>query len=91
MFTVDQDRFPKLPVLAEELRRDGVRLVSIVDPAVKAEPGNAVYDSGLAEDAFVRDASGRVVEGVVWPGEAVFPDFTHARVRRWWGSCTRSG
>lgn len=85
VFTVDQDRFPKLPVLAEELRRDGVRLVSIVDPAVKAEPGNAVFDSGLAEDAFVRDASGRVVEGVVWPGEAVFPDFTHARVRRWWG------
>ncbi len=85
VFTVDQDRFPKLPVLAEELRRDGIRLVSIVDPAVKAEPGNAVYDSGLAEDAFVRDASGRLVEGVVWPGEAVFPDFTHARVRRWWG------
>ncbi len=85
VFTVDQERFPKLPVLAEELRRDGIRLVSIVDPAVKAEPGNAVYDSGTAEDAFVRDASGRLVRGVVWPGEAVFPDFTHARVREWWG------
>ncbi|WP_327313721.1 glycoside hydrolase family 31 protein [Streptomyces sp. NBC_01235] len=85
VFTVDQDRFPKLSVLAEELRRDGIRLVSIVDPAVKATPGNAVYDSGVAEDAFVRDASGRLVEGVVWPGEAVFPDFTHARVRQWWG------
>ncbi|XUL86787.1 glycoside hydrolase family 31 protein [Streptomyces galilaeus] len=85
VFTVDHERFPKLPVLAEELRRDGIRLVSIVDPAVKAEPGNAVYDSGTAEDAFVRDASGRVVRGVVWPGEAVFPDFTHARVREWWG------
>ncbi|WP_405946688.1 glycosyl hydrolase [Streptomyces prunicolor] len=85
VFTVDQGHFPKLPVLAEELRRDGIRLVSIVDPAVKAEPGNAVYDSGMAEDAFVRDASGRLVRGVVWPGEAVFPDFTHARVRQWWG------
>ncbi|MEU1517778.1 TIM-barrel domain-containing protein [Streptomyces sp. NPDC005811] len=85
VFTVDQDRFPKLPVLAEELRRDGIRLVSIVDPAVRAEPGNAVYDSGLAEDAFVKDAAGLLVEGVVWPGESVFPDFTHARVRRWWG------
>ncbi|MEV0482539.1 TIM-barrel domain-containing protein [Streptomyces sp. NPDC050508] len=85
VFTVDQERFPKLPVLADELRRDGIRLVSIVDPAVKAEPGNAVYDSGTAEDAFVRDASGRLVRGVVWPGEAVFPDFTHARVRGWWG------
>lgn len=85
VFTVDQDRFPKLPVLAEELRRDGIRLVSIVDPAVKALPGRAVYDGGAAEDAFVRGASGEVVEGVVWPGEAVFPDFTHARVREWWG------
>ncbi|WP_369187573.1 TIM-barrel domain-containing protein [Streptomyces sp. R08] len=85
VFTVDHERFPKLPVLAEELRRDGIRLVSVVDPAVKAEPGNAVYDSGTAEDAFVRDASGRLVRGVVWPGEDVFPDFTHARVREWWG------
>ncbi|MET9735060.1 TIM-barrel domain-containing protein [Streptomyces sp. NPDC006458] len=85
VFTVDRDRFPKLPGLAEDLRRDGVRLVSIVDPAVKAAPGNAVYDSGTVEDAFVRDASGRVVRGVVWPGEAVFPDFTDARVRAWWG------
>ncbi|MDQ1021115.1 glycoside hydrolase family 31 protein [Streptomyces afghaniensis] len=85
VFTVDQDRFPKLPVLADELRRDGIRLVSIVDPAVKALTGNAVYDRGTAEDAFVRDASGQVVRGVVWPGEAVFPDFTHARVREWWG------
>ncbi|SEF14724.1 TIM-barrel domain-containing protein [Streptomyces sp. Ag109_O5-10] len=85
VFTVDQERFPKLSTLAEELRRDGIRLVSIVDPAVKAEPGNPVYDSGTAVDAFVRDPSGRTVEGVVWPGEAVFPDFTDARVRAWWG------
>lgn len=85
VFTVDQERFPKLPTLAEELRRDGIRLVSIVDPAVKAEPGNPVHAGGTAVDAFVRDSAGRPVEGVVWPGESVFPDFTHARVRKWWG------
>ncbi|MFG2605534.1 glycoside hydrolase family 31 protein [Streptomyces sp. NPDC048514] len=85
VFTVDHDGFPKLAVLAEELRRDGIRLVSIVDPAVPAEPGNAVYDAGSAVDAFVRDASGRTVRGMAWAGESVFPDFTHARVRKWWG------
>ncbi|MEU4930385.1 TIM-barrel domain-containing protein [Streptomyces yokosukanensis] len=85
VFTVDQERFAKLPRLAEELRRDGIRLVSIVDPAVKAAPGNSVYDSGTAVDAFVRDASGRTVRGVVWAGESVFPDFTRAGVRKWWG------
>ncbi|MFE9173330.1 TIM-barrel domain-containing protein [Streptomyces kebangsaanensis] len=89
VFTVDQDRFPKLRALAEEVRRSGVRLVSIVDPAVKAAPGNAVYDEGTAGDAFVREASGSVVRGLVWPGEAVFPDFTHARVRQWWGGLYR--
>ncbi|MFJ6570148.1 glycoside hydrolase family 31 protein [Streptomyces sp. NPDC091292] len=85
VFTVDRERFPGLPGLARELRADGVRLVSIVDPAVKAEPGNAVFDSGRAADAFVRDASGRRVRGLVWPGESVYPDFTDPRVRAWWG------
>jgi alpha-glucosidase len=86
VFTVDGLRFPELPVLAEDLRRDGVRLVSIVDPAVKSQPGNAVYEAGVAEEAFVRDAAGRLVEGVVWSGESVYPDFTRARVREWWGA-----
>ncbi|MFD7818256.1 TIM-barrel domain-containing protein [Streptomyces sp. NPDC059785] len=85
VFTVDRENFPKLPALAEELRRDGIRLVSIIDPAVEAEPGNTVHDSGVAEDTFVRDAAGRLVEGVVWPGESLHPDFTDARVRKWWG------
>ncbi|MER8159205.1 glycoside hydrolase family 31 protein [Streptomyces sp. NPDC094472] len=85
VFTVDGARFPDLPGLAAELLEDGVRLVSIVDPAVKAEPGNAVYTSGVAEDVFVRDTRGREVRGVVWPGESVFPDFTDPRVRKWWG------
>ena len=85
VFTVDRESFPDLPGLAEELRADGVRLVSIVDPAVKAERGNAVYDSGRAADAFVRDARGREVVGSVWPGDCVYPDFTSPGVRDWWG------
>ncbi|WP_055629742.1 glycoside hydrolase family 31 protein [Streptomyces hirsutus] len=84
-FTVDQERFPKLPALADELRRDGIRLVSVVGPAVPAGDGHAVYDAGAARDAFVRDASGDVVQGVSWSGDVVFPDFTHPRVRAWWG------
>ncbi|MFG2291323.1 glycoside hydrolase family 31 protein [Streptomyces sp. NPDC048595] len=86
VFTVDRARYPDLPGLARELREQGVRLVSIVDPAVKAEPGDAVYEGGAACDAFVRDARGREVRGVVWPGESVYPDFTDVRVRKWWGA-----
>lgn len=89
VFTVDRARFPALPALAKELRENGVRLVSIVDPAVVAEPGDAVFDGGVAvgeRGAYVRDARGRVVVGEVWPGACVYPDFTDPLVRDWWGS-----
>lgn len=85
VFTVDEERFPKLPVLADELRREGIRLVSVVAPAVGVAPGSRVYGGGVEHDAYVRDASGAVVRGVSWCGDAVFPDFTRARVREWWG------
>ncbi|GAA2097893.1 glycoside hydrolase family 31 protein [Streptomyces albiaxialis] len=85
VFTVDEGHFPDLPGLAAELRGRGVRLVSIVDPAVKAEPGWTVYDDGASADVFVRDGRGREVRGVVWPGVSVFPDFTDPRARKWWG------
>ncbi|MCH0543194.1 glycosyl hydrolase [Streptomyces sp. MUM 203J] len=88
VFTVDRARFPDLPGLAEELRGQGVRLVSIVDPAVRAERGGPVFEAGLragARGAFVRDTRGGLVRGVVWPGECVYPDFTDPAVREWWG------
>ncbi|MBV2354580.1 glycoside hydrolase family 31 protein [Streptomyces sp. J2-1] len=85
VFSVDRERFPKLPVLAEELRRQGVRLVAPVVPAVPELPGDAVFDGGAARDAFVRDAAGRVVRGEGPAGESVFPDLTSAGVRGWWG------
>ncbi|MER0243435.1 glycoside hydrolase family 31 protein [Streptomyces sp. HSW2009] len=85
VFTVDRERFPDLPKLAADLADDGVRLVSIVDPGVKAEPGNPVYESGVRSDVFVRDARGEAVRGEVWPGASVFPDFTSPQVREWWG------
>ncbi|MFF7298886.1 TIM-barrel domain-containing protein [Streptomyces sp. NPDC008265] len=86
VFTVDEERFPDLPALAGELREGGVRLVSIVDPAVKA--GDALHAAGLAvgpDGAFVRDARGEEVRGEVWPGECAYPDFTDPAVRAWWG------
>ncbi|WP_406076084.1 glycoside hydrolase family 31 protein [Streptomyces virginiae] len=86
VFTVDAERFPDLPGLARELMDIGVRLVSIVDPAVKA--GDGVHASGLSvgsRGAFVRDARGAEVRGEVWPGECAYPDFTDPAVREWWG------
>ncbi|MGA5055540.1 glycoside hydrolase family 31 protein [Streptomyces cellulosae] len=74
-FTVDEDRFPKLPVLADELRREGVRLVSAV--RTDGRPGEATRPD--LTDARVRYA-GQAAKGFagVWhrgdasvPGERV--------------------
>ena len=87
VFTVDQERFPKLPVLAEELRRDGIRLVSIVDPAVEGRAGQRRVRQ--------RDGRGRVragrrrggsVRGVVWPGRGGVSRTSRTRAcGQWWG------
>jgi alpha-glucosidase len=89
VFTWDRARFPDPPELVGELGRRGIRCVTIVDPGVKAEPGNDVYDDGVRGDAFVRDAAGDQVSGYVWPGRCVFPDFLRPDVRSWWAGLHR--
>jgi alpha-glucosidase len=43
------------------------------------------YDTGHKLDEFVKNPDGSEYVGVVWPGPAVFPDFTRAQTREWWG------
>lgn len=84
VFTWDADRFPDPKGLMEELREEGFRTVTIIDPGVKADPGYEVYDAGCEMDIFCRTANGERYIGRVWPGEAVFPDFTTAGARAFW-------
>ena len=35
---------------------------------------------------FVKNPDGSVFVGQVWPGPSVFPDFTRAQTRLWWGT-----
>ena len=85
VFTADPARFPDLPGLAADLAERGVRLVFILDPGVKHDPGYAVYRDGAARDAFLRWPDGSDLRPPVWPGPCGFPDFTSRSVRRWWG------
>lgn len=84
VFSVSHERFPDLPGLVADLGRRGTRVVTIVDPAVKVDPGYEVYEEGRASGRFLLDHDGRPMEGVVWPGRAVFPDFTDPATRGWW-------
>lgn len=83
VFTVDPGRFPDLKALSAELDAQGVRLVAIIDPAVKKDLAYPVYRQGLEQDAFCKLAS-KPFYGVVWPGWSAFPDFTRPATRSWW-------
>jgi alpha-glucosidase len=85
VFTFDRARFPDPAALAREVATSGARLVTIVDPGVKVDPEYAVYRLGVEGRYFCVDGHDRPVEGVVWPGRVVFPDFTDADARTWWG------
>ncbi|OQA94215.1 MAG: Alpha-xylosidase [Chloroflexi bacterium ADurb.Bin222] len=85
VFTWDKNRFPDLPALAADLRAQGIKLITIVDPGVKADPAYAVYRSGKAGGHFCTLPTGEIVHAPVWPGNSAFPDFTDPQARAWWG------
>ena len=90
-FTVNDQAYPDFPGLVKDLRSKQFELVVITDLHIARQPGvgYAPYDSGTAGDHFVKDPDGSVFIGKVWPGPSVFPDFTQAQTRRWWGTLYR--
>lgn len=84
-FTVDRKAFPSFEGMIGDLRKDGFNTVLITDLHIAKQPGYAPFDSGMANDAFVKRNDALYV-GKVWPGDSVFPDFSLARVRDWWGT-----
>ena len=68
----------------EELHEQGFKVVPIIDPGIKKEPGYFVYDQGIKNHYFVKKKNGSLYEAIVWPGKSVFPDFFSNRVREWW-------
>ena len=90
-FTVNKTYFPDFTGMIAKLNSDNFHTVAITDLHIANYPdhGYAPYDSGIAGDEFVKNPDGSVYTGRVWPGPSVFPDFTQARTRLWWGNLYR--
>jgi alpha-glucosidase len=84
IFTWDKAKFPDFPRMIDELHALGFKVVVILDPGVKIEAGYSGYDTGMAQDVFIKYPDGRPAEGVVWPGLTHHPDFTNPHARAWW-------
>jgi len=91
-FTWDPERFPDPRGLAERVHERGARLVAIIDPGVKDEPGAGypAADELVTRGYALRNPDGSPFRGYVWPDRALFPDFARADVRAWWGDRHRA-
>lgn len=85
-FTWDKEGFPDPVKLTKELAEMGFKLVVIIDPGIKVDPDYFVYQEGIKNEYFCKRADGALMEGDVWPGKCVFPDFTDPKVREWWSA-----
>lgn len=85
-FTVDSEKFPNFPDFVQQMKDQGVHLVPIIDAGVKVEEGYPVYEEGVRENYFCKDADGEDFTGAVWPGKSHFPDVLNSKAREWFGS-----
>ncbi|CAH1781001.1 unnamed protein product, partial [Owenia fusiformis] len=93
-FTIDPVKYAGLKEFVDEMHNKGMRYIIILDHIISnnetmhleklGKPYKALQD-GLAEDVFIRNASGEYLQGEVWPGISYYPDFTLLEnATRWW-------
>ncbi len=85
VFTWNTDRFPDAPGMLERLADSGFRVITIIDPGVKFDPGYEIFDAAVERDVLCRTEGGDLYIGQVWPGNTAFPDFVTEEARTWWG------
>jgi len=88
IMTVDPERFP-MPLVRElidYLHQHQQKYTVMVDPATAYQPdGNyGAFNDGVQQDIFLKNSSGDLYIGVVWPGPTVFPDWFHPQSQAYW-------
>ncbi|KAL8576667.1 hypothetical protein ACOMHN_025142 [Nucella lapillus] len=76
-----------LNLVVDDLHKHNQRYVMIIDPGISStqKPGTyPPYDEGLTMDVFIKNATGQVLIGKVWPGLTAFPDFFHPNADQYW-------
>jgi len=83
-FTWNKEYFPDPKGMVDRLSGMGMKTVAIIDPGIKIDHNNDVFNEAVSKDYFCKRADGSYMKGKVWPGECYFPDFTNPEVRNWW-------
>ena len=84
-FTVNEERFPDFEGFVQDMKKEKIHLVPIIDAGVKVEEGYDIYEEGCEKGYFCRREDGSYFEATVWPGWTHFPDVLNADARKWFG------
>ena len=84
-FTINTRDFPDFENFVEEMRREHIHLIPIIDAGIRVDPDNALYAHAHENGYFVKDDTGEDVVVGVWPGDCCFPDFLNDDARQWFG------
>ena len=84
-FTVNEERFPDFEGFVQDMKKEKIHLVPIIDAGVKVEEGYDIYEEGCEKGYFCRREDGSYFEATVWPGWTHFPDVLNADARAWFG------
>lgn len=88
-FTWNKRYFADPKRMIKEMAAEGFKTVVIIDPGIKVDQNYWVFKEGKENRYFCRRSDDYNMEGHVWPGRCQFPDFTHPKVREWWGGLFR--
>ncbi|XP_073198517.1 sucrase-isomaltase, intestinal-like [Lepidochelys kempii] len=88
-FTYDKENYAGLPEYIQQLKKDGMHYVIILDPFLSKDeaPGTYwPYELGQEMGIWVNNSDGVTpAVGKAWPpGDSVFPDYTNPRTADWW-------
>lgn len=84
-FTISKEKFPNFRQMIADFAAIGMKVITILDPGIKQDPGYWVYEEGVKGNHFIKLPDGSYYTGAVWPGVCVFPDYTREATRQWWG------
>ncbi|MFZ4115594.1 MAG: TIM-barrel domain-containing protein [Chthoniobacterales bacterium] len=84
IFSFHPEHFPDAQATNDYLHQQGFHSVWMIDPGVKVDPHDPIYQSGSSHRAWVTTKTREEFQGEVWPGMCTFPDFTVPEVRTWW-------
>ncbi|PLB33629.1 putative alpha-glucosidase [Aspergillus candidus] len=85
VFTLDDERYAldNVRSVVDYLHDHDQKYIVMVDPAVSVSD-NVGYKRGVEQDIFLKNSTGDLFLGAVWPGVTAFPDWFKEGTQEYW-------